>query len=1040
MKPIPLAIRFGRNAGRTVLLASLAFAPTFARAQAVQPVPPPAASPANAKAPDEVIALTPFEVTTDKDTSYGALNSNSVTRFNTELDKVPISDDIFTEQFMTDVGATSVTDMLQTYGAGVGTVLATPASDANLSQPGDVPLFGDRFTSPPIGVRGLSAGNIRRNGFNVNSTNTNSTSNFDIERVEVLRGPQGLLYGAGGPGGTIVSTTKRASFARSRYSLGERIDQFGSKRTLFDANYGADRIAIRVAALREDNQQRRLFIGDLTEGYYGQIALRLPLNTVLRVNGEFTYNKRTAPTGISVNFGNTTNDPRSGESLAYLVATGQSGANNPATGQPFSKYGAVDNGHLDWFDYASYAGWMNERQNRNRILEATAETVWTKWLSTSIGYNFNTTADFSRTNLSALAAPLLGGNPYNEWAVNSNMQDTVNQTKHRAARASALITQDFFHGNAKTQSSVGYDYEWTGSGPDDFGYYLADSSGNVVTNPAIKTDLGRTLMGVQWWPVIGGPQLHPLGSALGAPTFVSPLDGKTYVRTERNPKNPAWVSPTNPFGTASLQPAPANAGVGGINASDYQFFKHWTDAYYFANYTRWWDDRFATLVGYRTIKTTTPIGSGGNLGTPNQTNASYNLGIDGRINGWLRAYYSFSSTYNDSSGFNDFIGTLPPTSNARGHEVGLKFSPARQKISGSLAYYYTDAKNQNTNFNATGSNLYEVVNPTGINGVWRGPQNTGRNNWVPVSQTSSGLELILTAAPTRNWRIRFSATKSDGKIGQDKKYQFVYNDQFYTDSKGGVTYKDGSPVLVPTNGALVAGVTSVRDPATVLTAGVASTQLTTAMMGDPTSDYYAWGKGNPANLNGQINSGVGTTTASDVGNVLRFFNKPGVGTPGTGALGLPITAIQYAWPDPGKTGGFYTVTRSGDKTVGYPVYRISLTNSYEFTEGRLKGLGLTASLNDSWNYRTYYYNNPDGTRALYTQPSLGLQINLNPYYQRKIFRRYLWRTQVDIVNLTNHYLVELTPNNGFGFTRPANIGVMWNGQPRSFAWTNSISF
>src|SRR5205823_10788614 len=188
-----------------------------------------------------------------------------------------------------------------------------------------------------------------------------------------------------------------------------------------------------------------------------------------------------------------------------------------------------------------------------------------------------------------------------------------------------------------------------------------------------------------------------------------------------------------------------------------------------------------------------------------------------------------------------------------------------------------------------------------------------------------------------------------------------------TDGKGGVTYKDGSPVLVPTNGALVAGVNSLRDPATVLITGVASQPLTTAMMGDPNSDYYAWGKGNPATLNGQVNSGLGNTPVSAVGNVLRFFNKPNVGTPATNVVGLPITAIQYAWPDPGKTGGFYTVTRKGDKTVGYPVYRISLTNTYEFTEGRLKGAGLSLSLNDSWDYRSYYYNNPDGTRALFSQ-------------------------------------------------------------------------
>lgn len=103
-------------------------------------------------------------------------------------------------------------------------------------------------------------------------------------------------------------------------------------------------------------------------------------------------------------------------------------------------------------------------------------------------------------------------------------------------------------------------------------------------------------------------------------------------------------------------------------------------------------------------------------------------------------------------------------------------------------------------------------------------------------------------------------------------------------------------------------------------------------------------------------------------------------------------------------------------------------------------MGLVLSLNNAWEYRTYYYNSPDGSRNLYRQPTLGWQINLNPYYQRKIFGRYQWRTQLDIANLTNHYSISLTPNNGFGFTRPANIGVRWNGQPRTFAWTNTISF
>src|SRR5262249_951860 len=153
-------------------------------------------------------------------------NSNSVTRFNTELDKVPISADIFTEDFMRDVDTTSINGLLSTYGAGMGMVYAAPT---DLTQPGDRVLFGDRFSSPHLGIRGLSGGYIRRDGFTGNPTNTTNTSSFDIERVEVLRGPQGLLYGAGGAGGTIVSTSKLAQFGRTAASLAERIDQYGSK-------------------------------------------------------------------------------------------------------------------------------------------------------------------------------------------------------------------------------------------------------------------------------------------------------------------------------------------------------------------------------------------------------------------------------------------------------------------------------------------------------------------------------------------------------------------------------------------------------------------------------------------------------------------------------------------------------------------------------------------------------------------------------------------------------------------------------------------
>ena len=55
-----------------------------------------------------IVVLSPFDVAADKDNSYGALNSNSVTRFNVELDKLPVTADIFNQAFMDDVGASTV--------------------------------------------------------------------------------------------------------------------------------------------------------------------------------------------------------------------------------------------------------------------------------------------------------------------------------------------------------------------------------------------------------------------------------------------------------------------------------------------------------------------------------------------------------------------------------------------------------------------------------------------------------------------------------------------------------------------------------------------------------------------------------------------------------------------------------------------------------------------------------------------------------------------------------------------------------------------
>ena len=310
-----------------------------------------AQSAAGARKPaDDTVLLSPFEVKSEADNSYGALNSNSLTQFNTSLHTTPVSADIFTAEFMRDIGATSIEEMLGGYGAGVGTVMPNPDANALDQQP------GDRVPNQTIGIRGTGGGAIRRDGFaatgaanNFGSTAVGVTSTFDVERADVVRGPQGLLYGAGGAGGTVNTVSKRANFGRRNGSFTYRIDQHGSKQAQLDVNAGTDNLAFRFVLLEDDQRYRRLFIGYQTRGYYGQVALKLdPLRTVIRAQGQQTVNERILNTNQhNIAFTNAATDPRHNFGLAYLLRNGLAGAVNPATGQPWPR-GAIADGRLTW--------------------------------------------------------------------------------------------------------------------------------------------------------------------------------------------------------------------------------------------------------------------------------------------------------------------------------------------------------------------------------------------------------------------------------------------------------------------------------------------------------------------------------------------------------------------------------------------------------------------------------------------------------------------------------------------------------------------
>ena len=1017
MKPYPT---------RPLVAAFLTVAVLTVSAQVTPPAPPSAP----AKKSTELVTLNPFEVKAESDNSYGALNSKSLTQFNTALNKTPVSADIFTAEFMRDIGATSIEEMLNGYGAGAGTVMSNPDSDALNQQP------GDRVGNQTIGIRGTGGGAIRRDGFaatgaanNFGSTAVGITSTFDVERADVVRGPQGLLYGAGGAGGTVNTVSKRANFNQQRGTATWRIDQYGSKQAQLDYNLGKDWLALRLSLLDDAQRYRRLFIGYETSGYYGQVALKLDsLRTVVRVQAQQTINERIINTNQeNIAFNNTATDPRHNFGLAYMLRNGLAGEINPATGQPWPR-GAIANGQLTWDNLNAWAGWSASEYVTNKSYAVLTETVWTKWLSTQFNVLYNDyQSDRANGGIANLSAPLLNGNPLNEWANGATLADTEQPTRRWAARGAAMLTQSFFGDRARTQTLLGYDIEWADSGPTDYTYYLADQNFNVVYDPRIPTNLGRTPMPRIWWSVANGPQKKPLPRG-GWLTPRLSFAGQNYVRMANNPRDPSWVRPNNPLGLAQLAGLP---GVAGQN-NDGHNWENRTAGLYASNYTTWWGDRFATLVGVRsnenlkrTPNITTTVAEPWAVST--QTDRSYNLGLNVRLTETIRPFYSFSSTYNvPLVNANDPLGNAPRTSSATGQEAGLKFNSRDGRLSGSVQYFSTNSKDEMIN---AGTGVRDLVNPTGLNGAYNGPAGA-KNQWTNLDRTTSGVEVILTASPTKNWRVRLAATSADGKNLSDKKYPMLWNDQFFV-KNGAVTYQNGTPFLVPTDPAVItsriATLNAQVDPAAILAQG-ATAPLTVAMMNDRTGPYWA----QPADDNGRLQT-------SNLRRVLQFFVGPN-GTALTGVTGLSTKDIPYLWSDPNGTNGETVVAKKGESTVGYAQYRFVLTNNYTFTgDNFLKGFGIGGTVALGLKNRTFYYNTPGGGRERYGSPDTW-QANAIVSYRHKLGKRFLFTTQVNAENIFNHYTLGTLPNNGSGYTVPANLAVTFYGQPRMYVWTNSVSF
>ena len=138
---------------------------------------------------------------------------------------------------------------------------------------------------------------------------------YNLEQVEILRGPNALLFGRGGTGGILNRVTKKGVIGETFLGYVAAVDTFGAGTIQLDGNYTVnDRAAIRVNGFYERlNNHRDFFDGDRF-GINPTAFIELTPRTTLNLSYEYNNFERFVDRGIPAG-----SDGRPAEELADIT-------------------------------------------------------------------------------------------------------------------------------------------------------------------------------------------------------------------------------------------------------------------------------------------------------------------------------------------------------------------------------------------------------------------------------------------------------------------------------------------------------------------------------------------------------------------------------------------------------------------------------------------------------------------------------------------------------------------------------------------------
>lgn len=238
-------------------------------------------------ADDEIVVMSVFEVSTDRDTEYRATNAVSSNRFSTPLIDTPQSITILTEAFIKDFEILDINEAVL-YVAGAANDAAGAGDDASIQIRGHAVPERLMDSMPDL------------------------TPNFRpdpaiFERVEVIKGSTSSLYGSSWPGGVINSISKKPK-AKPTYEISTQFGSFNLFRQVIDATgpvTANKKLLYRVVGVYEQSDSFRDMVNSDRVMIMPALTYIFRRGTQLAVNFDYLHTRQTGDNGLPIFQGDT---------------------------------------------------------------------------------------------------------------------------------------------------------------------------------------------------------------------------------------------------------------------------------------------------------------------------------------------------------------------------------------------------------------------------------------------------------------------------------------------------------------------------------------------------------------------------------------------------------------------------------------------------------------------------------------------------------------------------------------------------------------